>query len=412
MSSTPNTGSPTAAEGRLLQLDVLRGMALLGVLLVNLSVFSGAEWAQEAKVPYPLGWGGALSQALRDALLETKAAALLSMLFGAGLAIQLEACQRRGQPHLPFLLRRVAGLALLGCAHSFLLWDGDILLDYALISLLMLPVLRLEPRRILWGIPLVWLLVGLVLLPLAEWIGMASHRIEQATAYYAMSTEHYRDSSWVAVLKYRSWEMVHILGPIRLSSRLPMLAPFFVLGVFFWKKGYFSSPERHRQALLRMAVIFGVLGLAANLLPKDVVWAFATKLPLRPLRILIRFSYVFARPGLTLGYAAGALLLLEQPTARRLMRHFAPLGRMTLTQYLLQSLICTWVFNGYGLGLYGKVPVSHFLAGGVLLFALQVWTSHLWLARFRMGPAEWLWRWFTYRTPQPGQSVPPVRSRG
>jgi len=398
----PTTPSlqPLAAEARLLQLDVLRGLALLGVLLVNLSVFSGSEWAIAAHSPYPMGWGGTLVQALCNALLESKAAALLAMLFGAGLAIQAETLERRGERHLPFSLRRVGALALIGLAHSFLLWNGDILLDYALISLLMLPVLHVGARRILWTIPLLWAATGLLILPLAGRIGAASSLIDQSVPFHAMSAEHYGAASWFTLLKYRAWEMVNVMWPVRLSNRLPILLPFFVLGAYFWKKGFFSEPDRHKTALRRMVLVFGLLGLAANLVPRELVWSFASSLSFRPFRILIRATYFFARPGLTLGYAAGILLLLQHPLARQALRVFAPLGRMALTQYLLQSLICIWIFNGHGLGLYGKVPISHYLLGGTVLFALQVWSSHLWLDRFRMGPAEWLWRRLSYGGPQ------------
>ncbi len=353
-----------------------------------------------AHLPYPMGWGGAVLQALRTALLESKAAALLAMLFGAGMAIQAEALTRRGEPHLPFSLRRVGALALLGLAHSFLLWDGDILLDYALISLLMLPVLHVSARRILWTLPLLWAAAGLLILPFAGRIGAASSLIENSARFNAMSAEYYGAASWFAVLKYRAWEMVHVMGPVRLANRLPILLPFFLLGAYFWKKGFLSEPERHRATLRRMVVVFGLLGLAANLFPQDLAWSFANRFSLRPIRILIRITYFFFKPGLTLGYAAGILLMLQQPHARGTLGIFAPLGRMALTQYLLQSLVCTWIFNGHGLGLYGKVPISHYLMGGIALFALQVWSSHLWLARFRMGPAEWLWRRLTYRGPQ------------
>ncbi|MBI3132966.1 MAG: DUF418 domain-containing protein [Acidobacteria bacterium] len=400
MPPTSPSLKPVAPEARLLQLDVLRGLALLGVLLVNLSMFSGSEWAIDAHLPYPMGWGGKVLQALTGALLESKSAALLAMLFGAGLTIQAEALTRRGERHLPFSLRRVGTLALLGLAHSFLLWDGDILLDYALISLLMLPVLHVSARRILWTLPLLWAAAGLLILPFAGRIGAATDLLEQAARFNALSAEHYGAASWLATLKYRAWEMVHVLGPVRLANRLPILLPFFVLGAYFWKKGFFSEPERHGATLRRMALVFGLLGLAANLFPQELVWSYSASFSFRPLRILVRATYFFAKPGLTLGYAAGILLLLQHPVARKALGTFAPLGRMALTQYLLQSLICTWIFNGHGLGLYGKVPISHYLMGGMALFALQVWSSRLWLARFRMGPAEWLWRRLTYGSPQ------------
>ncbi|MBK8727428.1 MAG: DUF418 domain-containing protein [Holophagaceae bacterium] len=399
--STP-TFQPVAPAARLLQLDVLRGLALLGVLLVNLDVFNGAMWARDAKLPVALGWGGAVAEAVVRIFLEGKAAALLGLLFGAGLAIQLEGADRKGRGYTAFALRRVGALALFGLAHSLLLWNVDILLDYALISLMVLPFLRLRPGRILWAIPVllaVSLAIALPFLPLLK-------SLEQdAVGFYNLGLAHYGAGTWLEALKYRSWEFLHVLGPQRLTSRLPALLPFFILGVYFWKKGFLSEPERHRATLRALFLACFVLGLLANLLPQATLHATVAGIP-QPFRALIKLTAFFARPALTVGYAAGILLLLQGATGRRILGVFAPLGRMALTQYLLQSVVCTWVFNGYGLGLYGKVSVSACLAGGLVFFALQVWSSRLWLARFPVGPAEWLWRRLSYG-PKPISPVLP-----
>src|SRR5204862_6993750 len=135
---------PVSPSERRLELDVLRGVALFGVLLVNVAVFSGSDVALEQKLPFPWGWGGAWPSYLRSALIESKAAALLAMLFGAGLVIQCERVMRRGRSYVGFAFRRSSALALIGLAHTLLLWNGDILFDYAVISLLMIPFLRLR----------------------------------------------------------------------------------------------------------------------------------------------------------------------------------------------------------------------------------------------------------------------------
>ena len=109
---------PTAPGERLLQLDVLRGLALFGVLLVNIGAFGGSDWALEGKLPYPMGWGGDTLAFLRATLLESKAAALLGMLFGVGLTIQWENAMQKGRAYLPFALRRVGALALIAGSRT------------------------------------------------------------------------------------------------------------------------------------------------------------------------------------------------------------------------------------------------------------------------------------------------------
>lgn len=382
---------PTAPGERLLQLDVLRGLALFGVLMVNMSVFSGADAARDAGAPLPLGWGGDWPSTLCGILLESKAAALLAMLFGAGLAIQWKRAAANGRPHAAFALRRVGALALIGLAHSTLLWNVDILLDYAVISLLVLPFLGWRGSYVLWAIPIL-LVVTMVLA--APFLALGESPDALAGAY-ARQLEHYGSGSWMRALQFRVWEFVHELGPQRISNRLPILTPFFVLGVHFWKRGWLSEPQAHMAALRRVFVIAFVLGLAANAIPQDSLHAAVAGLP-RPLRVFIKGTCFLARPGLTVGYMTGILLLLGQPAWRAALARFAPLGRLTLTQYLLQSVVCTWIFNGYGLGMYGRLSVNASLLLAVVLFVAQVGISAWWLARFRIGPVEWLYRRMAY----------------
>lgn len=403
MTTTPETLHPVAPRDRLLQLDVLRGLALLGVLLVNLDAFSGAMWARDAQLPITLGWGGGLGEALVRVLLEGKAAALLALLFGAGLAIQMEGADRAGRAYLPFAFRRVGALALFGLAHSLLLWNVDILLDYALISLLVLPFLRWRASRILWAIPILLVVSGLISLP---FLPLLKSLDQDPVGFYRQGLAHYGTGTWLDALRYRTWEFVHVLGPQRLTSRLPALLPFFILGVYFWKKGFLSNPQAHRRTLGWLFVICFGLGLLANLLPKAALHAAVTGIP-QPFRALTKLTAFFARPALTVGYLAGVLLVLDRPWARTSLGLLAPLGRMALTQYLMQSVVCTLVFNGYGLGLYGKLSVAASLAGGLVFYALQAWSSRLWLRRFASGPAEWAWRRLSYGAKAAGPRTVP-----
>ncbi len=374
---------------------MLRGLALFGVLLVNIGDFSGSVLAQEAGLSYPSGWGGALPAFLVGMLLESKAAALLAMLFGAGLAVQWERTAMQGQA-VPFALRRAGALAVLGAAHSFLLWNVDILLDYAVISLLVLPFLRVRASRILWSIPILICVTGL----LAALVLRVQDLADQPGLSYSMQLENYGAGSWLQALRFRSWEMVNVIGPMRLANRLPILTPFFILGVYFWKVGFLSQPEKHLATIRRLFYLSFCLGLLANLVPQERLHAAVAGIPLQPIRILIKAVCFMARPGLTIGYATGVLLLLQSARWREWLGRLAPLGRTALSQYLLQSVVCTWIFNGYGLGLFGKVSINACILGAGVLYAVQVWTSSLWLSRHRMGPVEWLWRRMIYGTPR------------
>lgn len=380
---------PTSASERRVELDVLRGLALFGVLVVNVGVFSGSDVALEAKLPVIWGWGGAFPSYLRSALVESKSAALLAMLFGAGLVIQSERVVRQGRAYLPFALRRAGALALLGIAHSLLLWNGDILLDYAVISLLMIPFVTVRASRVLWAIA--------AILPASMLLALPFLHLAEGGLSYAAQLQHYGGGSWWDALRFRTWEFFHAIGPMRMVNRPIVLTPFFVLGAYFWKKGWLSDPAKHRRALVRVFIVSSLVGLGANLVPFEKLGGWLTAhVPTRPLQVAIKLVIFLGRPLLTLGYASGILLLLQRPWWRPALARLAPLGRMTLTQYLLQSVVCTLVFNGYGLGLFGKVSINACIAGSIAFFPLQVWSSAWWLARFRAGPVEWLWRRMVY----------------
>jgi len=391
---TANAVYTPAGEGeRLMHLDVLRGIALLGVLLINIDVFSGAFWAVEAHMPYPMGWGGKLLFFLRQALVEGKAAALLSILFGAGMMMQMDRAQSRGRAYWSFALRRMGVLALIGLAHSLLLWNGDILIDYAILGLIVLPFLRMRPAKLFWTIPILIVLTTLIAIPFIHIID----KVDQNPAWILqMEHQHFGSGTWLEALKFRTWETIHIMWPMRIQARLPMCVPFFILGIIFWKLGFLAKPDRHASKLRRIFIVGITLGLAANLLPQELVLAWTGAIPFRPLRVLLKLPYFFGKPGLVIGYLAGMLLLLRKPPWQKRAAVLSPLGRMALTQYLLQSLACSFVFYGFGFGRFGKLPLNICILGALTFFALQAWSSRLWLKNFYMGPAEWVWRSLAY----------------
>jgi len=216
-----------------------------------------------------------------------------------------------------------------------------------------------------------------------------------------MHRHHYGNGTWLEALRFRAWEFLNVVGPLRIQGRLAMCSPFFILGVFFWKLGWLADPGRHRRKLGWLAVAGLVIGLAANLLPAGQVFAWAARIPFRPLRVFLKLIFVFGKPVLALGYLGGLLLLLERPAWRKRTAALASIGRLALTQYLLQSVACSLVFCGFGLGLFERVPLNICISGALLFFLVQAWSSRLWLRRFTVGPCEWLWRRLIYGGPQP-----------
>ncbi|MBN1548796.1 MAG: DUF418 domain-containing protein, partial [Syntrophaceae bacterium] len=162
-----------------------------------------------------------------------------------------------------------------------------------------------------------------------------------------------------------------------------------------------TRPARHKRPLWILFASCLAVGLAANLVPPERVYAWTGGIPFRPLRVFLKLLFLFGREGLVVGYMSGLLLAAEWWNRKGKDSLLAAMGRMALTQYLLQSLACSLVFYGFGLGLFGKVPLNLCILGSILFFLFQAWTSRLWLKHFHSGPVEWLWRSLVYRTRPP-----------
>lgn len=388
--------SPTQVDERIPALDIVRGLALFGVLQINLIFLSGHIYQMWAGVSYPQGWGGSVLTWVRDSFINGKAMSCFSMLFGVGLCIQMERAQARGHAFGLFAFRRLGALALFGIAHATLIWNGDILLAYALIGLLLLPLLRANVPTIIFAAALAFLAfinlntaLGWLHAPdgfrFSFWYKQASWLLQSANQFYGHGT-------WVDATRWRVWEWNHAFRSILVMSVIGCL-PLFLIGLALWRSGILKDIKARIQTIRRIFHSVFWLGLVLSVLP----YAWLKYLP----KILGRGLIEAAPLTLALGYFMGVLLLIQKEPWARWLSLLAPVGRMALTNYLAQSLVCTWIFNHYGLGLWGRVTPSGYIFGGVVLYFLQIAWSHWWLARFKFGPAEWLWRSMTYGSLQP-----------
>ncbi len=394
--------TPTQTPDRIHALDIIRGFALLGVLQMNLAFFSGNAYRELADIPVAAGLGGEWLLGVRDWLLAGKSIALFSMLFGVGLAIQMERARARGAGLGWFALRRLGALWLLGAAHAALLWNGDILHIYAVGGLLILPFLGRRPWVPLTGAALVFL-VGSVRDPLMALLSLPPRFLwptwqERALWFLDQADLAYGAGTWWQACRWRVWEWAAV-GPFYLLHYLFVCLPLFLLGMALWRGGLLRNPAAHLRAI-RLgfhASFWPGLGLSlafpamARLGSAGADHGGAAALALGE----------FSACALALGYLLGLLLLLQRPGWRAALGPLAPMGRMALSNYLAQSVICAWAFNSHGLGLWNQVTPMAYTLGGFALFALQLAWSRWWLARFRFGAAEWLWRMISYGRPEP-----------
>lgn len=406
------TTNPVAATERIAVLDIVRGVALFGILAINVTAFKSPGG------PPGLGVEAGLADRLViQALLlfvESKFFTLFSFLFGLGFSIQLLRAQQRGVAFVPRFARRLLALLLFGILHIVLLWDGDILTLYALVGAILLLFRNRSPRALLnWAgilllVPLVLVAASLTTLEVLRTTTTYGARLQQAdadlvTTFTQLRVEAvhlYGSGSYTRILNTRLAEYLVVL-PL-LLSRVPSVLAMFLLGLYVGKRGVLARIDEHLP-LLRRVRFWGLsLGLLVSVL---VVMAQARLGPISALVALL-FNQTLGRPLLSLGYGATLVLLAQRPNWARRLASFAATGRMALTNYLLQSLICTTIFYGYGFGLAGQVGAVAGVALAIGIYALQIPFSLWWLGRYQFGPMEWLWRSMTYLQLQPLRRTP------
>lgn len=408
----PTALVPTSGDERIVLLDSLRGFALGGVLLANLGAFSLYFHLSPAeRAALPTAAFDSWARMVLAFLVAGKFMTLFSLLFGLGFAVQLMRAEQRGADGRRLYVRRLLVLLLFGILH-WLLWWGDVLRLYAVLGLGLLLFRRASPRTLLWtGLLLACLgsaMLGPILNPLLAPLQAALPSPREANAR-ALAT--FSGNSWTALVRYNP-----IYDGLYLARN--WYEPLFILGrllLGFWagRALIFHEPASNRALLRRIFVVSVALGLIGNAVSVlRTFYALEERAAVLGHPIGVAMLEVLTSTGsIALGaaYATGvALLFLRQPW-RSWLERLAPVGRMALTNYLLQTAAGIALFYGIGLGLGPRWGVPGRLVTFVLLFAAQTLASHWWLGRFRFGPAEWLWRSLTYGRAQPMRLPVPRR---
>jgi len=379
---------PIAPSDRIAAIDIVRGIALFGVMAINVATIFRVSIFERF---LPDGLDGTwLDRTLYSILMvgiDLKAFALFSLLFGVGLAIQYDHLSASSS-RTALLVRRLAFLLLIGAAHLIFIWNGDILFEYAIAGFVVLPFLFCR-LRILTLVGTALLAVFLVSSFLPEIVSMPSRA--WMTQNVAEATQIYGSGGFAEVLAFRVDELPAFL-PLHVSM-FPRTVALMLIGAAAWRADLFRTGSRANLRLPLLAAV-GILIGGALAATHENEW----------LRVGWRTELVVERLGTVLlacGYGAAIIWATEKPTGRKLLAWAAPIGRMAFTNYLMQSVIFGWIFYGYGLGLFGKLGVTAALAIGIGVYFLQVAFSAYWLQRYLYGPVEWLWRGAMYGRWQP-----------
>jgi uncharacterized protein len=420
---------PVVAAERNEAIDMLRGVAVLGILVMNIYAFAMPFVAYSN----PLAFGGTEPWNIgtwyfTHIFFDQKFMTIFSLLFGAGLIMMMTRAEARGVTYAGVWYRRSFWLLLIGALHGYLIWMGDILFHYALVGMLVFLFRKRSPKSLI--LIAVLLLSVAPLLNLSGGVYMAKLQVagteiealqdagealseeqqEQLAEWQEMSVflgdpaeqvkndiEGY-SQSYPAVVSYRQPTVTMLQTQATFFFIIWRVGGVMLLGMALMKLGIIDGLRDSGYYKKMMLAGYGI-GLPIVVYSAWNLWSHQWE-PMWTFRVGMIPNYVGSL-FVALGHIGLVMTLIKSGAASRLMARFAAVGRMAFTNYLMHSVILTTVFYGYGLGLYADVPRAWQMAFVVAVIGFQLWFSPIWLKVYRFGPAEWLWRSLTYWRRQP-----------
>ena len=439
--------SPVVRTERISSVDTVRGVALLGILLINIVSYGLPSNAYDD--PTIAGGASGLNLAawtINYVLFEGKMRALFSMLFGAGVVLLSSRLEQRDPTAgvADIYYRRILWLLAIGFVHAYFLWEGDILYFYALSGLILFPFRKMKPKALV----LTGLLVLAVLIPKTIREGRDARALYQdASAADASAaagkplTDEQRDAQTQWAKKLREWKP----SPIQIEHDIALhrggywnlfrqranwvaraqsvdfyrflffdTAGMMLVGMGLLRLGFFSAQRSYREyaltALLGYAVGISISSYVAYWNIRFHFDAVATLFQWTPYAVLKWSGYDVERLAIGLAHASIILMICKAGLFRWVTSRLAAVGQMALTNYLSHTIICGILFNGYGFGLFGKLQRYQLYWVVLAIWIFQLAVSEPWLRHFRFGPAEWLWCSLTYWKLQPMRLALPVPS--
>ncbi|MEO0557204.1 MAG: DUF418 domain-containing protein [Bacteroidota bacterium] len=395
--------APTVARERYEVLDALRGFALFGILLANLNSFFGLYFLSSSEI-VGLPLADRLVLFGIDWFVEGKFYTIFSLLFGMGCALQMPRFDAGPDAFRWYWIRRMLLLMAIGLTHMFFVWNGDILTLYSVLGLILLPLARLQTKT-LWVVAVVLLLIPL-----------ANHAIVMATQDAAFWSSLSRLSDgWKESLGYgglslfemrtssdpREVLIINMLQAVKrpigylMTARYQQVLGIFVLGVIF-ARTLTPRIQGNEPIPTRWWLVPGLIGLVFSFAYAWTKWATGSYFGLDAFGLLQAVVYHICAPTLGVGLAGAFYTLWRSRGRSAIMSRLALLGRMALTNYILQTTLAMLLFFGYGLGLMGTLPYAAIPLVAVVIFLFQTRFSAFWLSRYPQGPLELAWKRLAY----------------
>lgn len=397
---------PISIKDRSEILDILRGIALAGVMIDNLFAFTGwgfQTMQQRAALPtWPVD--GVLG-VLEQVFINGKFYSIFSLLFGIGFTVIVKKNEGSVGASLSLFYRRLFILLIIGAIHIFLIWEGDILFLYALIGMLLPIFMGLQPKRILA------LAIILLLSPLLLDVIFVLFKINPGAGLEKMAGQmdmntglptndqvgKYLYGPAAGWKEWRNWQhsgWLYRIAYLIHTNRIPKVLGMFLLGLYAGKKMMYVNLSMHKMMFRKMhfwGLLIGIPAAAActyfELLQPGIP---------KPIGLAHTFFYAISVVPLALAYVSIICLRWEKRAGKTRLALLAPMGRMALTNYLVQTFFGIFLYYGVGLNLGGDIGPTKFILIGLLVYAFQLWYSRLWLTYFNYGPCEWIWRQLTY----------------
>jgi len=395
-----STGPITAKE-RIASLDVVRGVALLGILPMNIQAFSMISAAYINPTAYgDLHGANYWVWFFCHLLADEKFMTIFSMLFGAGIYLMTSHIEAAGKHPAPLHFRRMGWLILFGLLHAYLLWYGDILVNYGLCGLLAYCYRKMPPKKLMfYGLGFV--AVASVLFFYTAWSlphwpaqqrEVFTQQLWQPTpAMTANEVAAYR-SGWWGEMRQRATDSLVVEFQGFLFLAFWRVEGLMLIGMALFKLEVFNAraPARLYWRLIAGALFIGMPAIIYGV-HREVAAGWE-----------MRYSFFLANQYnywgsilVSLGWVGATMLMCQSPL-KRFTRPLAAVGRTAFSNYILDTIICTSIFYGFGLGLFGKVSRVQQIEIVFAIWILQLVISPIWLKYFQFGPLEWMWRSLTY----------------
>lgn len=401
--NTTRSTAPTGPQERIVEIDILRGVAVVGMILWDFRSRAMGNYYVDGKIDH------LVNRVIGVFDIENTIHLLFSFLFGMGLAMQIRS---HAKPFEAICLRRLLALFIIGMMNGFFLDRSDILYIYAMLGVVLLLFANLSNRAILTSAVLLIAGHGLGILISTRFMSYASY--SGAGSYDSLRADNVLFSPFSDLVLMRAKELVRQYAHPRIYIENLDILAMFLFGLYTVRRGLFQNiPAKvgfiRKIMLFSLAVYLAGLGWIFALnhaYVSDQVgsWFFTTyrllSLNGRPeaVQLLVRPYTIQA---LSLFYICLIVLLLQSDMFKRICLPLANVGRLALSNYLSHDLIGTILFFGYGLALYGKLGIARGEALALLVCGFQIIISSWWLRKFQFGPVEWLWRSITYWKTQP-----------